>query len=184
MRRRNLSIALGALAAAPAWAQAPDAWEALSDGVIVLFRHADAPGTGDPPQFRLGDCATQRNLGESGRAQARALGERWRARRVAIGAVWTSQWCRTRETAELAFPGRAQDEPAFNSFFGERSPEAERQTAAARARLSAWRGPGVLVVVTHQVNITALTGVFPASGEGVVLRRQGDTLATVGRLPP
>ncbi len=175
MRRRNLSIALGALAASAARAQAPAAWEALADGAIVLFRHADAPGTGDPAQFRLGD---------KGRAQARALGERLRARQVAIGAVWTSQWCRTRETAELAFPGRAQDEPAFNSFFGERSPEAGQQTAAARARLSAWRGPGVLVVVTHQVNITALTGVFPASGEGVVLRRQGDTLATVGRLPP
>ncbi|MEO7335880.1 MAG: histidine phosphatase family protein [Caldimonas sp.] len=141
----------------------------LHDGSIVLFRHAEAPGFGDPPAFALGDCSTQRNLDDTGRAQARRLGERLRAQGMRVGAVRSSQWCRTQETATLAFPQQEVREDAdFNSFFGDRSSEAA-QTARALATLRRWRGPGTLVVVTHQVNITALTGVVPASGEGVVV---------------
>lgn len=184
MRRRNFLAAGAAGAAAPLAAAADNAaWTALGTSGIVLFRHALAPGTGDPAGFRLGDCATQRNLSAEGRAQARRLGERFRARGVAVGAVRTSQWCRARETAELAFPGQVAEAPAFNSFFGDAS-SAPRQTAAARAELAAWRGPGVLVVFTHQVNITALTDVYPASGEGVVLRSRADGVEVVGRLAP
>jgi phosphohistidine phosphatase SixA len=160
-----------------------DAWNALADGSIVLMRHAEAPGVGDPGNFRLGDCATQRNLDAAGRAQARRIGERFRAQRVPVRAVYTSQWCRTRETAELAFPGLARDEPAFNSFFGNDG-AAPAQTAAASSILARWRGPGVLVVVTHQVNITALSGIHPASGEGVVVRPKGEALEVVSRLQP
>jgi hypothetical protein len=87
------------------------------------------------------------------------------------------------ETAELAFPGRVVAEPAFNSFFADRS-TAPAQTAAARAILLRWNGTGALVVSTHQVNITALTGIVPAQGEGVVLQREGDALVMVGRIRP
>ena len=83
----------------------------------------------------------------------------------------------------MAFPTQRVDQPAFNSFFG--APDAApAQTNAARALLQAWRGDGLLVVVTHQVNITALTGVVPASGEAVVLRRQKDKWVTAGRISP
>ena len=188
MRRRHWLVAgLPAYIAValPAPAQDTAGWDRLGAQGIVLFRHADAPGTGDPAAFLLGDCSTQRNLSERGRAQSRALGERFRSRGITVGAVLSSQWCRTRETAELAFPGRVQDEPAFNSFFREEDAQARRQTEAARARLAAWRGPGVLVVVTHQVNITALTQVFPASGEGIVVRSAADgALEVLGRLAP
>lgn len=85
------------------------------------------------------------------------------------------------KTAELAFPGRVVAEPAFDSFFADRS-TGPAQTAAARALLLAWNGPGALVVSTHQVNITALTGIVPVSGEGVVLRREGDALVLLGRI--
>ena len=95
----------------------------------------------------------------------------------------TSQWCRTKETAELAFPKRARDDANFNSFFGD-SASQPSQTAAALKTLSQWRGPGALVVVTHQVNITALSGVVPASSEGVVARPKGDGIEVVGRLTP
>ena len=159
------------------------AWPALQDRSIVLFRHADAPGIGDPPGFKLGDCSTQRNLGEAGRDQARRIGERFRSRGVKVGAVLSSQWCRTRETAALAFPGLARDDSAFNSTFGDRSKLPE-QTAAALATLKRWRGPGVLVVVTHQVNITALTGRATASGEGIVVRPRGDGIEVLTSLPP
>ena len=185
------------LLAAPASAQqegnlraadhrAGTAWEALRAGAIVVFRHADAPGGGDPPGLKLDDCSTQRNLSAEGRAQARRIGERLRQERVAVGAVWASQWCRTRETAELLGSGPVRDAVAFNSFFGEREREAAqtRQTAAARAALLGWRGPVSLVVVTHQVNLTALTGIFPAQGEGVVLRPRAGQLEVVGRVLP
>ena len=79
-------------------------------GLVMLMRHArTVPGTGDPPESRLNNCATQRNLGEEGRAQARAIGARLRAERIPIGAVRSSAWCRCRETAELLDlgPGRA-----------------------------------------------------------------------------
>lgn len=188
-RRRQVLAAVaaaGLLGAVPGWswaAQGEDVWDVLRAGGIVLFRHAEAPGVGDPPSFRLDDCATQRNLSSRGRGQALRLGERLRAQRVPVGAVWTSQWCRTRDTATLMDVGEVREEPAFNSFFDERGDE-PAQTAAARARLLAWRGPGALVVVTHQVNITALTGESPASGEGIVLAVREGRLDVAGRLQP
>jgi phosphohistidine phosphatase SixA len=156
-------------------------WVVLRAGGVALFRHAIAPGSGDPPGMRLGDCATQRNLDVAGRAQARRIGEAFRAAGIEVGAVLTSRWCRASETAELAFPGLVRPEPAFDSFFADRREE-PAQTEAARRILLAWPGPGALVAVTHQVNITALTGIFPASGEGIVLRREGATLSVAGRL--
>lgn len=185
----SLAPFLGAalLASSVSVASAADAWPDLNQaGAIVLFRHATAPGVGDPANFKLDNCATQRNLDDRGRAEARQLGEQFRSRKIAVGAVLSSQWCRTRETAKLAF-GEAvvKDEPAFNSFFSRSAGISDAQTAQARAILARWRGPGTLVVVTHQVNITALTGVNPASAEGVVLRPAADgSLKVVGRVTP
>ncbi len=160
-----------------------DAWDTLRDGGIVLFRHANAPGTGDPPGFALNDCATQRNLDEAGRSQARAIGKAFAGNGITVSRVLTSQWCRSRDTAELAFPRMPAEEPAFNSFFDERA-EGAAQTARALAVLSRWQSPEVWVVVTHQVNITALTGIPPASGEGIVIRPQDGTLQVLGRIAP
>lgn len=160
------------------------AWRLLKQpGAIVLFRHANAPGVGDPAGFVPGDCATQRNLDERGRAEARAIGESFREQGIEVGLVLTSQWCRAKETAELAFPGRVREEPAFNSFFGNRADEPVA-TARALAILAGWQGPGVLVIVTHQVNITALTGVAPRPGEGVVVGAGQGGATVLERLPP
>jgi phosphohistidine phosphatase SixA len=164
-------------------AQDTRAWDALRSGGIVLFRHATAPGVGDPAGMRIGDCSTQRNLDATGRTEARRIGEAFRAERVIVDRVIASQWCRTLETADLAFPGRVKEEPAFNSFFDDRS-QSPAQTAAARQILNGWKGPGALFISTHQVNITALTGVFPQSGEGVVLERSGDDWRVAGRIRP
>lgn len=148
---------------------------------IILFRHAIAPGVGDPPGVVIGDCSTQRNLDERGREQARRIGNALRERGVVAGTVLSSQWCRARETADLAFPGQVQESPAFNSFFGNRDSE-PRQTAEARRILLDWKGPGSLLVFTHQVNISALTGQSTASGEGIILRRDGGSLSVIGRI--
>lgn len=176
---RSLVACLLCLALAPAWSLA------LQDGDVLLYRHALAPGGGDPAGFRPGDCRTQRNLSAAGREQARQLGEALRQRigALQVKAVWASPWCRTLETARLAFPGMAVvTEPAFGSFFAR--PEDEgAMLAQARARLAGWRGPGLLVVVTHQVTITGLSGIFPASGEGVAMRWSPAGGELLGRLP-
>ncbi|SFC99483.1 Phosphohistidine phosphatase SixA [Bosea sp. CRIB-10] len=177
--RRLVLVALATLplAATGAARESADAlWDALATpGHIALLRHADAPGVGDPAGFRIGDCATQRNLGEQGRAQARRIGDEFRRRGVRVGLVLTSQWCRARDTAQLMGLGTVEDAPeALNSFFG-RSGEREAATNALRRRLSGLpRDAGTVVMVTHQVNITALTEVFPRSGDIVVLRREPD----------
>jgi broad specificity phosphatase PhoE len=157
------------------------------DGLVLLMRHASAPGGGDPPGFRLDDCSTQRNLSDDGRAQARRIGERLRALRVRglpVAAVWHSQWCRARETAELLDVAVTRAHPLFNSFFDDPDGTREQRFAAqARPLLAAWAGPGALLVVTHQVNITALSGVFPASGEVVAMRfGSGAGAEVLGRL--
>ncbi|MCZ8182679.1 MAG: histidine phosphatase family protein [Beijerinckiaceae bacterium] len=167
----------------PARAAEGPAWDSLLRGAIVLFRHSNAPGTGDPPGFRLGDCTTQRNLDQAGRDQARRIGEAFRSRGIAVGQVLASRWCRAQETASLAFPGRVVGEPAFDSFFDARE-RREAATAAARRILEGWQGPGALVVATHQVNITALTGIVPRSGEGVVLRIENGEFRIIGRIQP
>jgi len=177
-----LGLALTALSATAA-----DAWSDLTQpGAIVLFRHATAPGIGDPAEFKLNVCTTQRNLNDQGRAEARQLGEQFRNRKITVGAVLTSQWCRTRDTARLAFGSDVvRDEPAFNSFFRASAGISDAQTAQARAILLRWRGPGTLVVVTHQVNISALTGVGASSAEGVVVRPAADgSLKVLGSVTP
>jgi phosphohistidine phosphatase SixA len=179
----GLTVTHPGQAQAQAKTQVDSDWQAVRPGTVVLFRHALAPGGGDPPGFKLDDCRSQRNLSDEGRTQARGMGAAFKSRGIMVGAVWSSQWCRTRETADLAFPGQRIDQPAFNSFFNQPD-AAQAQTRAARELLACWRGPGVLVVTTHQVNITALTGVVPGSGEGVVLRITAAGPEVAGRIAP
>lgn len=147
-----------------------DPWAALrSGGHAVLLRHAIAPGTGDPPDFDLRRCATQRNLSAVGREQAARIGARFLANGIAAAKVYSSQWCRSLETARLLDLGPVNELPALNSFFG-RPDAREAQTDALRRWLARQPSEDLPVLVTHQVNITALTGVYPASGEMVVIR--------------
>jgi phosphohistidine phosphatase SixA len=142
-------------------------------GYVVMLRHALAPGVGDPANFRLDDCATQRNLSEEGRAQARRLGERLRAHGVEQAEVYSSQWCRCLETAELLDLGAVEELPALNSFFS-RPAEREPTLEVLRAFLAALPEDGPpLILVTHQVTISALAGHGAASGEAVVMKADG-----------
>lgn len=151
------------------------------DHVIVL-RHARAPGVGDPANFRLGDCSTQRNLSRAGREQAARIGARLRAAGLAETTVYSSQWCRCLETARGMSVGPVVELPVLNSFF--QTPELERKNDRA---LREWIASADLsrpaVLVTHQVNITALTGIFPAEGEILILRRDRENLSVVARFP-
>ncbi|WP_247895841.1 histidine phosphatase family protein [Azospirillum brasilense] len=157
--------------APPARAANPEAVD--PKGLILLMRHAEAPGVGDPPGFQLRDCATQRNLDANGREQARRTGDLLRRIADRPAAVHSSQWCRCLETARLLDVGPVQELPALNSFF-ERREEQEAQMATLRRFLAGLPADGApVVLVTHQVVVTALTGVFPASAEAVVLRANG-----------
>lgn len=163
---------------------AQDAFEAArAEGTHILMRHALAPGTGDPADFTLGDCSTQRNLSDEGREQAQRIGERLRENGVEIDVVLTSQWCRSRDTANILGFEPVEDEPTLNSFFRNRG-EAAAQTAALTERLKALDAAGQkAALVTHQVNITALTDVFPASGEMIVIALGDDGQVSVeGRI--
>jgi phosphohistidine phosphatase SixA len=184
---KALAIVLLALLLAAAPTRADDAlWAALAEGGhVALMRHARAPGTGDPEDFRLDDCSTQRNLDQTGREQARRTGEMFRERGVRVGQVLSSQWCRCLETAELLGLGDIEPFPPLNSFFAERERRPD-QSDAVRAYLARADADGPsLVMVTHQVNITALTGIFARSGEIAVLRLGGDDVfATIGTLSP
>jgi phosphohistidine phosphatase SixA len=158
--------------------------ELMQDGRVALVRHADAPGVGDPPGWRLGDCKTQRNLSDRGRAQARALGERFRARMIPVGKVVSSQWCRAAETARLMNLGEVDQVAAFNNAFVLWEKRAQLN-ADARAYLKSWRGPGVLVVATHGDNIQLLTGINPAQGEIVIVQpavKSPDRLPVIARI--
>lgn len=160
------------------------AWRNLREGGhVILIRHALAPGTGDPAGFVLEDCATQRNLSAEGRAQARRIGATLAAGNVEVDRILSSRWCRALETATLMDLGPVEPFSALDSFFGNRA-QGPAQTAAVKALLRE-AGDQTLVMVTHQVNITVLTGVFPRSGEMVVAKSgadPSDTLRVVARI--
>jgi phosphohistidine phosphatase SixA len=145
-------------------------WALLKEGGrVALVRHAaTSGGVGDPPGFRLEDCATQRNLTDKGREDARALGVRFRAHGIRIDKVLSSQWCRCRDTAALMDVGAIEIAPTFNNAFTLRD-RVEQLTAGARAIVQAWKGPGTLVVHTHGANIRPLTGINPGEGDMVVV---------------
>lgn len=153
-------------------------------GHIAIMRHALAPGTGDPANFDLDDCSTQRNLSEAGRRQSRRTGDLLRSVGVNEARVLSSQWCRCLDTAELLDLGPVEELPALNSFFEARSFGPE-QTQALREQIAGMDLSQPVVMVTHQVNITSLTGVFPSSGEIVVLGRMDDgEIDVVGTVDP
>jgi phosphohistidine phosphatase SixA len=152
-----------------------------SGGHALLLRHAQTvPGIGDPPNFKLNDCSTQRNLSEEGRAQSRRIADALKAKRVTFDKTLTSQWCRCRDTARL-LASKVEDFAALNSFFENREGE-PKQTAQVRARLKTLPVRESWLLVTHQVNISALTGISPAMGEGVVVRVRGGALKPIGTL--
>ena len=157
----------------PMGATAQDFSALKEPGVVALMRHALAPGTGDPANFSLGDCATQRNLDARGRDQARRIGAAMRAAGIEFDQVWTSQWCRSRETAELVGMGEPEEVPPLNSHFAGRG-DRDRQKAETLALIAGLDPDARVLLVTHFVNISALTGQGVGSGEIAVARRTAD----------
>jgi broad specificity phosphatase PhoE len=152
-------------------------------GHILMIRHALAPGTGDPANFRIGDCSSQRNLDDRGREQARSIGKFLRSEGIVSARVYSSQWCRCLETAELIDLGPVAELPALNSFY-EMTQDREPNLKALRKFIAEQPSGGALVIlVTHLVTISAITDVGVSSGEGVLLKLNKDApYEIVGRL--
>ncbi|MCU0544085.1 MAG: histidine phosphatase family protein [Oscillatoriaceae cyanobacterium Prado104] len=178
LRSLALLCSIGLIIATASFGAATNAptqagWKLLQRGdagLVVAMRHAIAPGTGDPANFKLGDCSTQRNLSARGRSQAKQIGAEFRKRKIKVARVLSSQWCRCLETANLLNLGKVEPLPALNSFFNDRS-QAASQTATIRKLIVNSRNTkGAIILVTHQVNITAITDIVPQSGEAVILK--------------
>lgn len=137
-------------------------------GKVVFMRHALAPGNGDPNNFDINDCTTQRNLNEDGRQQARLTGQKLKALGIAFETIYTSEWCRCRETAKMLAVGKAVPLQALNSFYDhyfsrdELLPLLEEKLSQVRP------GDPPILMVTHFVTIMGITGKSVSSGDLVV----------------
>jgi phosphohistidine phosphatase SixA len=152
-----------------------------SGGALLIRHAATESGLGDPPQFTLGQCRTQRNLSEAGRQASQAFGAWLQTQNFKPDAVLSSQWCRCQDTARLAF-GQFEDWPALNSTFAGQGDPAGQQKALL-ARLRGLPQGRTEVWVTHQVIMTGLTGAYPSMGEGFLVDRQGRLLARAELAP-
>jgi len=153
---------------------ADNLWGALkTNNHLVLIRHALAPGLGDPNYFHVEDCKTQRNLNDEGRYQSKKIGDLFRSNGIGKAAVYSSQWCRCLDTARLLDLGEVSELPSLNSFF-EHFKREQSQTEQTMRWIQNAPLDTPTVLVTHQVNITALTGYYPAEGEIVFVRRSTD----------
>lgn len=179
-----LTLALTCAARGACFAQAPiTAGELRRPNVVVVLRHAHAPGVSDPAGFRLDDCATQRNLDTRGRRQAAALGAAWRANGFQPTRIMSSAWCRCQDTARLMGLGPVMVQPLLNSFFGAEASARAGQTARLARYIEGLdpRG-GPYLLVTHQVVITALTGHGADSAGGVAIELPVDGRARQVRI--
>lgn len=179
----RIALALAALlAVVPAYATEAGWAQLREGGQVVLIRHANAPGMGEPAAFDIDDCSTQRNLSSRGEQQARRMGALFAARAARTEQVLSSRWCRCVETARLAFGASLVE--LFEAL--DPVPAESEDDATARATIMetirGYSGSGNLVMVTHQANIEALTGFSPREAEAVIVVPDGDDLRVTGRV--
>lgn len=138
-------------------------------GTVIFFRHALAPGYGDPTNFQVDDCATQRNLDQRGREQAKQIGDAFKSLDFATDTVHSSPWCRCLETARLMDIGEAESFQGLSSFFeGHVDRQATLKLLSDKLSTISNRDESPAIMVTHQVVISAITKLVTSSGEGIL----------------
>ena len=186
MLARMLRALLFVVLAAGTPAHAADAaWALLRNGgQVVLIRHAVTdPGVGDPPGFALGDCSTQRNLSDAGRAEARRLGAALREQGIPVARVLASPWCRAIETARIATGTEPQVDLALANLF-QHGENRERQLVRFRALVAAAPRQGNVLMFTHGSTTLAFTGISPGTAEMVIVTPEGgERYRVAGRIP-
>jgi len=177
-------ILLITLSIQPSYASELLIWDKLSassaKGYVLLLRHSLAPGVGDPENFKLGDCSTQRNLSQEGRDDAAEIGAWIKRQKVKIYRVESSRWCRARQTAKLLDIGKVKLNKNLDSLFRESNLESHPKTLKTKEQILNHRNKsGLLVLVGHYVNIAALVGVGVDSGEGVIVKANKNSVIKV-----
>ena len=182
-------ILLLSLSIQPSYASELLIWDKLSassaKGYVLLLRHSLAPGVGDPENFKLGDCSTQRNLSQEGRDDAAEIGAWIKRQKVKIYRVESSRWCRARQSAELLDIGKVKLNKNLDSLFRESNLESHPKTLKTKQQILNHRNKsGLLVLVGHYVNIAALVGVGVDSGEGVIVKaNKNGVIKVLGATP-
>ena len=182
-------ILLLSLSIQPSYASELLIWDKLSassaKGYVLLLRHSLAPGVGDPENFKLGDCSTQRNLSQEGRDDAAEIGAWIKRQKVKIYRVESSRWCRARQTAKLLDIGKVKLNKNLDSLFRESNLESHPKTLKTKQQILNHRNKsGLLVLVGHYVNIAALVGVGVDSGAGVIVKaNKNGVIKVLGATP-
>ncbi len=188
-RRSAIYLLLTCLPIQSSFANELAIWDQLQGtnpkGYVLLLRHALAPGVGDPENFKLNDCSTQRNLSEIGRADAKAIGLWLKRRDIKIARVESSRWCRAKESAQLLDIGKVRLNSNLDSLFESADPAKSIQTIRVKKQIVDYRNKsGLLVLVGHYINIGAVTGVGVESGEGVLVKADSKGKITVVGMTP
>ncbi len=146
---------------------------------IIFIRHAIAPGNGDPPNFDILDCSTQRNLSKNGELQASKIGKFFKENDIKFTKVLSSEWCRCKDTAKLAF-GSYETKNFLNSFYDEQfSKNKDKQILDFQKFFKNWDYSGNLVLVTHYVVISEILGLATSSGEIVITDKNLEILSSL-----
>ena len=156
-------------------------WKPAQDGdKIIMIRHALAPGNGDPKEFKIDDCSTQRNLNATGINQSKKIGELFKEKKIKIDQVLSSQWCRCKDTARYAFK-KYIEFSALNSTYSPPYDKKEKQQIKELKKfVQKWNGNGRnLVLVTHYVVILAMTGQASSSGELIITDKNFNVLSKI-----
>lgn len=171
-----LALALPAGATEAGWALL------RNGGQVVLLNHANAPGAGEPAAFDIESCRTQRNLSERGRQQARRIGALFAARAAPVEEVFASRYCRTKETAELAFGASLVETVEWLDPFDPDSEEADAHRQRLVEEIEGYTGSGILVLVTHDTYVEAVLGIRPREGEAVIVNASDGTPHSAARI--
>ena len=148
-------------------------------GKLIFIRHAYAPGSGDPNNFNLNDCSTQRNLNNEGREQAKYIGEFFKKNNIKIDKVLSSEWCRCKETAEIAFKDFSTNS-FLNSFYSSKyAKNKERQVKELNNYIEKFKSKKNLVLITHYVLISEVLNYAPSSGEIVVSDKNFNIIGSI-----
>ena len=148
-------------------------------GKLIFIRHAYAPGNGDPNNFNLNDCSTQRNLNSIGRKQAKDIGEFFRVNEIKIFKVLSSEWCRCKETADIAFDNYSTNS-FLNSFYSSKyAKNKDKQVEALNNYVKKFKSEKNLIFVTHYVLISEVLNYGPSSGEIIVSDKNFNIVGTV-----
>ena len=153
--------------------------ELQQGGKLIFIRHAYAPGGGDPDNFNINDCSTQRNLNDKGKDQSKKIGNFFRENNILLENIYSSEWCRCKETALIAFKN-FEKKSFLNSFFSEKfAKNKNNQIKELKKFIKDWNGKQNLVFVTHYVVISEILNYNSSSGEIVIANKKFKIIDTI-----